>query len=172
MHSRYCDRMASRTLLLVRHAQTEDGRPGHRDEARRLTDQGLEQARALGDYLRSSYAEIDQVLCSTAERARQTVQELGLRTSPQPLDRLYNAGADDIIEVIRELPTSAQVALLVGHAPALGSVAAELADPESSDADAVQILETRFPAGALAVLEVEGDWSELTAVRLISIRLP
>ena len=43
-----------RTLLLLRHAQTEDTRPGGRDIDRQLTAEGEEQARAVGTFLAES----------------------------------------------------------------------------------------------------------------------
>lgn len=40
--------MVRRTVLLLRHAQTEDSRPGGRDHDRRLTAEGDAQERAVG----------------------------------------------------------------------------------------------------------------------------
>ncbi|HKH54608.1 MAG TPA: histidine phosphatase family protein [Propionibacteriaceae bacterium] len=41
-----------RSLLVLRHAQTEDMRPGRRDVERRLTANGERQAAEAGEYLR------------------------------------------------------------------------------------------------------------------------
>ena len=40
-----------RTLLVLRHAQTEDVRPGSKDSERRLTPDGERHAVEVGDYL-------------------------------------------------------------------------------------------------------------------------
>ena len=71
-----------RSLLVLRHAQTEDVRPGGRDTERRLTADGERQAAAAAEYLRQRGITVDTVLCSSAARARQTLDllKLGGRT--------------------------------------------------------------------------------------------
>src|SRR4249920_1572761 len=155
-----------RTLLVLRHAQTEDTRPGSKDSERRLTPDGEREALEVGDYLRSQGITVDAVLCSSAARARQTLELLKLGDELDPdhveiADRFYNAGADTLIDAVRELPDDCRVALLVGHAPAAPSLVHELTDPASSSPEAVRAIESRFPAAALAQLEFDGDWSEI-----------
>ena len=161
-----------RTLMLLRHGKTEDSRPGHRDDARRLTPAGEQQAAELGDHLRREHTQPDVVLCSSATRARQTVEALGLTAPVQVLDRLYEAGGDEIVALIRDLDDDIEHVLVVGHSPALPAVAQELADPDTSDPAGLGTLERHFPAGALATLSVDGTWSELDRASLLSIRLP
>ena len=161
-----------RTLMLLRHGKTEDSRPGHRDDARRLTPAGEQQATELGDHLRREHVQVDVVLCSSATRARQTVEALGLTAPVDVADRLYKAGGDEILALIRDLDDDVEHVLVVGHSPALPAVAQELADPDASDPEALGTLERRFPAGALATLSVNGTWSELDRASLVSIRLP
>ena len=158
--------------MLMRHATTEDSRPGRRDDARRLTRQGERQAAQVGDHLRRESVQIDVVLCSSATRARQTAEALRLTAPVVVTDRLYKAGGDDVLALIRELDERVRHALVVGHSPALPAVAQELADPDASDREAVDTLERRFPAAALATLIVDGTWADLDRAALVSIRLP
>jgi phosphohistidine phosphatase len=166
-----------RTLLILRHAQTEDVRPGSKDSERRLTPDGERQAQEVGDYLRSRGISIDTVLCSSAARARQTLDLLKLddRLDPDRVeiaDRFYNAGTDTLINAVRELPDDCHVALLVAHAPGAPGVVYELVDPTASAPEAVKAIEGRFPAAALARLQFEGDWSEIETGSLVSVRMP
>ena len=108
-----------RTLMLLRHGKTEDSRPGHRDDARRLTPAGEQQAAELGDHLRREQVQPDVVLCSSATRARQTVEALGLAAPVEVTDRLYKAGGDEILALIRDLDHDVEQVLVVGHSPAL-----------------------------------------------------
>src|SRR5215212_8827275 len=90
-----------RSLLVLRHAQTEEARPGRRDKERRLTPDGQRQATEAGDHLRTLGITVDTVLCSSAARARQTLELLKLderRASGQVdvADRFYNAGTDTL----------------------------------------------------------------------------
>jgi len=166
-----------RTLLVLRHAQTEDIRPGSRDSGRRLTPGGERDAQQVGGYLREQGIEIDEVLCSSAVRARQTLEFLKLNDQLDPdhveiAHRFYNADSDTLIDAVRELPEDCQVALLVGHAPGAPTLVHELIDPASSDVDAVTAIESRFPVAGLARLEFEGDWSQLGSASLVSFQMP
>jgi phosphohistidine phosphatase len=166
-----------RTLLVLRHAQTEDVRPGSKDSERRLTPDGERHAEQVGDYLRNQGIRVDAVLSSSAARARQTLDLLKLDDQLDPdrveiADRFYNAGTDTLINAVRELPDDCQVALLVGHAPGAPGVVYELTDPTISAPEAVTAIEGRFPAAALARLEFEGDWSEVETGSLVSVRMP
>jgi phosphohistidine phosphatase len=166
-----------RTLLVLRHASTEDVRPGSKDSERRLTLDGERDALELGDYLRAQGITVDAVLCSSAARARQTLELLKLddrllQDRVEIADRFYNAGADTLINAVRELPDDSHAALLVGHAPGAPSVVYELADPTTSSPEALRAIEGRFPAAALAQLEFDGDWSGVLAASLVSVRMP
>ena len=165
-----------RTVLLLRHAQTEDTRPGGRDLDRRLTAEGEEQARVLGAFLAGQGVSVDAILCSTAVRTRQTLAGLGL--SLPDASRLevsadyYNAGSDSLVETLRGLDEDCRTVLLVGHAPGVPAVAYELADPETSDPAALAAIDGRFPAATLARLEFTGDWADLETAALVGVRLP
>ena len=166
-----------RTLLVLRHAQTEDVRPASRDRERRLTPDGQRHALEVGDYLRTQGITVDTVMCSSAARARQTLEllRLGDQLSPDRVevaDRFYNAGADTLINAIRELPDDCRVALLVGHAPGAPGLVYEMTDPATSTPEAVSTIEGRFPAAALARLHFDGDWSGVATGSLVSVRMP
>ena len=166
-----------RTLIALRHAQTEDVRPGGHDLDRRLTAHGEEQARAVGDFLREQGITVDTVLCSAAVRARRTLELLGLPTGddgPQTTisEQFYSAGTDSLIEAVRALPEDGVCALLVGHAPGLPGVVYEVVDPDTADPGAWAAMERGFPAAALARLEWTGGWADLGTARLVSVRLP
>ena len=120
---------------------------------------------------------VDTVLCSSAARARQTLDLLKLGDQLDPdrveiADRFYNAGTDTLINAVRELPDDCHVALLVGHAPGAPGVVYELTDQTTSTPEAVSAIEGRFPAAALAQLEFDGDWSAMDAGSLVSVRIP
>lgn len=163
--------MVRRTVLLLRHAQTEDSRPGGRDDDRRLTTDGEAQARAVGAALTA--LPVDAVLCSSAVRTRQTFELLEVGIAAQDVDvsrDYYNAGSDTLLAALRALNDDYRCVLLVGHAPGLPSVAYELADPESSDPAALAAIDGRFPVATLARLEFIGAWAELETAALVDVR--
>jgi phosphohistidine phosphatase len=161
-----------RRLMLLRHAQTENVRPGSRDRDRRLTEDGERQAIAVGEYLRGVGVGIDLLICSSAARAQQTAELLGLAAPIEVSDQLYNAGGETILTLIGEVEDDAERVLLVGHAPGLPWVAGALADPETSDPEALATIEYRFPPATLAILDVAETWAELEHAALVAVRLP
>ncbi len=145
-----------RTLLVMRHAQA-GGQPGVADEQRPLTSGGEAAARSAGRWLLSEGLIPGQVLCSTARRTRQTWQRvrgaLGaaagqVQVSFEP--RVYQAGAKELLDLVRECPGGVNVLLLVGHNPAVHQFASGLTERH----------DLGFPAGALAVVGLRGSWPD------------
>jgi phosphohistidine phosphatase len=165
-----------RCLLVLRHAQTEEIRPASRDTDRRLTEEGERHAHQAGQYIRKLGIPVDAVLCSSAVRARQTLDLLSLdqlaADRVEVADRFYNAGTDTLVEAVRQLPDDCKVALLVGHAPGAPGLVHELTDPNKSSPEAVAAIESRFPAAALARLEFDGNWSQVETCSLLAVWMP
>jgi len=163
------------TLLVLRHAETEHTRPGSTDHDRRLTPRGQDQAGAVGLWLREGGQRVDRVFCSSALRARQTFEALGLTVPEEQVeisDEFYNAGGDTMLERVRELDDTVDHVLVVGHAPGLPSLVDELTDPAASDPQALAAVDNHFPAGTLAVLRTSDDWARLGSAALVTVRLP
>jgi phosphohistidine phosphatase len=161
----------TKTLFLLRHAETEQVRPGGRDHERQLTPHGEAQARALGGWL-ASQPRVDMALCSTAARTRQTLAACAPAAPAEFTDALYNSGSDTILEAIRELSEQVDTALVVGHAPGVPGLVYDLADPGTSNPEAMATIDSRYPAGTVAVLAFDGTWSALASANLVDVRLP
>lgn len=124
-------------LVLVRHAEAAPGDP---DELRALTPAGQQQARELGDRLRSEGIEADAVLTSPLLRARETGAALGFGETVA-LDELRpGASADDVRGAIAG---RGETVVVVGHQPDCSLITAALrggAEPAFPPAGA-QIIE-------------------------------
>lgn len=153
-----------RTLVLLRHAESEPSRAGQDDGERCLTDRGREDARTIGRWLRGQGIGCDEVLCSPAQRTRETMAEVadaGCAEAEVEIEhRLYNADADGVLAVVREASQDASVVLVVGHAPGLPAAASLLADGDGS-VQAHDHLGEGYPPGSVAVLRFSGHWSDL-----------
>src|SRR3954454_22112926 len=96
------DLLMDRTLVLLRHAKAvpPESMP---DLERPLTDRGRADAAAAGRYLVAEGIEADLVLCSPAQRTRETWQyaaEAGATTADIWYDRrIYSAGTDELLDV-------------------------------------------------------------------------
>lgn len=159
-----------KTLYILRHAKAApEGREG--DAERPLAKRGRKAAAVMGDYLASLRPPPRLVLCSSARRTRETLDEILplLDPAPQVLyeEGLYLAGAGRLLERLQRLPDSVASVLVIGHNPGLHQLTAGLAEDNDALADG-------FPTAALAVLRIAGTWSvlELHEATLIDYRTP
>lgn len=161
-----------RTLVLLRHAKS--AWPDVPDHDRPLAHRGQRDAPVMGRWLRKMDHVPDQVLCSTAQRARETWQLAQAKLRAQPpvrFDRrVYLASATELLELIRRAPPATKTLLIVGHDPGVPELALALAGPVppatgDAERDAVRAMSehmaAKFPTAAIAVLEFSGSWNQL-----------
>lgn len=120
----------TRQLILLRHAQALPAQAGQEDHARPLSAAGQREAEAAADFI-AARAAPQQVLCSTAQRTRETAARvcprLGL-TAIRYEPRIYEATAGQLLALL-EAEAEADCLLLVGHNPGLEQLLALLAPP-------------------------------------------
>ncbi|MGZ6793531.1 MAG: SixA phosphatase family protein [Mycobacteriales bacterium] len=139
------------TLVLLRHAKTE---PHRADDISRVLDpRGRADAAAAGAWLRGQGLVPDRVVCSPAARTRETWERAAVG-GPEPVhdERVYDATAEELLEVLRETPDGVGVLVLVGHNPGVERLAWQLDDsPEARERT-----DRGLPTCALAVFDVAG----------------
>lgn len=135
--------MASHRLLLIRHAQTEQGTP---DETRKLTDRGRRDAAAIGTWLESAGVVPDAVVVSPATRARQTWELTAVDASVTVDDRIYDNRPEGLMAIAREAEESVRVLAIVGHNPSIEWVLARQGGAGE------------VPTGTVVVFDVNGSW--------------
>jgi len=164
---------AGRTVVLLRHAKS--AWPDEPDHDRPLARRGRRDSPVMGRWLRAAGHVPDQVVCSTARRARETWQlaQAGLgATPPVSFDsRVYQASAMQLLDLVRGTAATARTLLIVGHDPGVPELALALAAASQpahagglSDAgppSAFDRMRAKFPTAALAVLEFTGSWGQL-----------
>jgi phosphohistidine phosphatase len=147
-------------LLLLRHAKSSWDDAELDDHDRPLAPRGRRAAERVGERLRDAQLAPDLVVCSTAARTRQTLELLGLEDPEVRFEkRLYGAGEDELLDLVRGLDDAAETVLVIGHNPGMQELALRLA-AAASGPDAEHLRE-RFPTAALAVYESEGGWAAL-----------
>jgi phosphohistidine phosphatase len=142
-------------LHLLRHAKAITD-PSLEDRDRPLAPEGRRAAERLAAWVRDEGLRVDLVLCSPARRARETLEPIARALGVGRLEfeeELYQADDAGLCERIRSLPDGVVNVLLVGHNPAIHTLASMLAG-SGQDLDA---LRERFPAGAWATLSFELD---------------
>ncbi|OBA70600.1 hypothetical protein A5641_12175 [Mycobacterium sp. 1554424.7] len=148
------------TLLLMRHAKSDypEGVPDH---DRPLAPRGIREAGLAGDWLRANVSGVDAVLCSTATRARQTLDRTGIDAPVRYSGRLYGATPGTMIDEINRTADDVGTLLVIGHEPTMSGLALVLAEDDGTNIAVVERISTKFPTSAIAVLAVPGAWKGL-----------
>jgi len=164
-----------KTLHLLRHAKSSWKFADLDDHDRPLNKRGKAAAAALAQHLLAGKVRPDLVLCSTALRARQTLDPLATALAPRRviLDRaLYSASPQALLKYLRETPEEVREALLIGHNPALHELALLLGDP--SALARLPGAGDKFPTAAFASFTLKGRWAALRpqTARLAAYLIP
>jgi phosphohistidine phosphatase len=167
------------TLYLLRHAKSSWETPTLHDHDRPLAPRGIRACAVMAEHLRERRIAPDLVLCSTAARARRTLENIidGFAAPPriEYEAAIYEAPAETLLDVLRRVaaatllkpaPTAGErdlaepgTVMLIGHQPGIGDLATTLAASGERLAD----LEEKFPTAALATLEFDHRWADLSA---------
>ena len=145
-----------RTLFLLRHAKSSWKDPSLSDQDRPLAPRGRRDAKRMARYANSQGVRPELVLCSSARRARATLEELLPALGPDAAvcidDDLYGAEVADLLARLRGIGAPVKSVLVVGHNPGLQDLAIRLAG--DGEPLAMEQLTAKFPTGALAVLDL------------------
>ncbi len=149
-------------LYVLRHAKSA-WPDGVADAERPLAGRGRRDAPAAGRWLWAAARPPELVICSPAQRTRET-WELAhgeLAADPRVVhdDRVYAAELPELLDVLRETPERARTVLLVAHQPGVQELTLALAG--AARGDALDRVREKFPTSAIAVLEMDTPWSAL-----------
>ncbi|MFA6157343.1 histidine phosphatase family protein [Mesorhizobium sp.] len=161
--------MATKQLLLLRHAKSSWDGADLDDFDRPLAERGLMAAKLMGRELAARGWLPDQALVSPALRTRDTWRLVAAELPRQPrvsfAEALYDASSTHVLNQIREADPSSACLVVVGHNPGLEDLARGLAS-STSEAKAHKRLEEKFPTAALARFVFDGEWQALSSARL------
>src|SRR5262245_41251119 len=145
------------TLSLLRHAKSSWSDPRLKDFERPLNDRGETAAPRMGAFMARRGLAPDLILCSTAVRARQTLNLVlpHLKGAPAVAyeDALYLASSATMLKRLHKVPAGVSHIMIVGHDPGMQTLAMELAG--SGRADDLERLAQKFPTAGLAVIVFE-----------------
>jgi phosphohistidine phosphatase len=154
-----------KTLVLMRHAKSAWDNADLPDTDRPLSPRGQKAAPLMAERLRKAGYRPDIVLCSTAKRARETMdlmaEALPKKAKIQQLKELYMAVPREMLNAVAKMPDSAETVMLIGHNPGMGSLAAWLAG--DGDSELLRKVRRKFPTAAIAVVTFDvAHWSEVS----------
>ncbi len=148
-------------LLLLRHAEARGFDSGP-DRERSLTDDGANDAAALGLLIKKQNYTPDYIFCSPAKRTQQTLEQLfleGVKTQkPEPL---YNSPCGDLLNFIQETNDDVQTLMVIAHNPGIYQLAAMLAAEGDNDS-LTRLMSGGYRPATLSVLNLGADkWSAI-----------
>ena len=149
-------------LWLLRHAKSSWDEPDLADHDRPLSARGERDAQRMRRYLEDEVADPALVLCSSASRARQTLELVtpALRGDPDIRieAELYTFDATVLLSRLRAMGTTAEPVMIVGHNPAIQELSLNIVGSGKE----LAVMAEKYPTGALAEIEVTGDtWGGL-----------
>lgn len=140
-------------LILMRHGKAST--IADHDFIRALSREGEEEVVKVGHKIVKENIKIDEIVCSTAVRAKQTMDifcresQLVIKTKRMN-DLIYGATAAELFKVINEFGL-VDVVMIVGHNPGLGDVASRLLATHQL-----------FSTATLAILDFDtNDWQNV-----------
>ncbi len=112
-----------KTLILMRHAKSSWNHPNLSDHQRPLNRRGRRDAPRMGAFLQEQGIEVDAILCSSAQRTRETLslflEEYTFENEEQYLNELYHADLRDYIDILANLSGEIERAMIIGHNPTI-----------------------------------------------------
>ncbi|MGA9159386.1 MAG: histidine phosphatase family protein [Actinomycetota bacterium] len=160
-------------LLLLRHAKSSWDDPALSDHERPLAARGHRAADRMAEHLRSEIPDADLILCSSALRTRETLQRMASAFGDPEVaveDGLYGASDEELLDRLHGVPDRFETVALIGHNPGIWDLATTVAGSGTE----LDRMHSKFPTGALAVLEFDGRWGDLApgGARLASFVTP
>lgn len=142
-----------RTLIVIRHAKTEEQKEHQTDFERNLTERGKNNAQQMAKRLADKGYQPDLILTSSANRTEQTteiVKKAGRFSSAkkQSTQELYHATPDKIESAIMSVDDEVQTLMVVGHNPGISEFV--------FDCDSKSI-SSSMPTSAVAVFTFKAD---------------
>jgi len=142
-----------KTLYLLRHSKTNAESSSGKDIDRTLTERGVRDAAAVGEFILDIQPLPQIIVSSTAVRARETAAAVNeqMRLEIQFDQRIYEARVSTLLEVISELPRGIISVMLIGHNPGFE----DLLNYLTGEAVAM-------PTSALAIIDIKNaEWNSI-----------
>ena len=118
------------TLYLLRHAKSSWDDDSKHDFERSLANRGRKAAALIGEFIHEKRMDFDLVLVSTAVRTRETIELIEERAKFRGEirydERIYEATASQLLEIIAQIDNDRRNVLLVGHNPGIEELLALL----------------------------------------------
>ncbi|NVK33118.1 MAG: histidine phosphatase family protein [Rhodobacteraceae bacterium] len=151
---------------MLRHAKSSWTDPTQRDIDRPLNDRGQTASALIAQYMSEQNLKPDRILCSTAQRTRQTLQILQDVWHEDSIDlefhrSLYDDMEETYLPIIRREGKSAQTLMVIAHNNAIHATAMTLLGKDPHDL--AEDMAFKYPTGTLSVFSFDiQNWQNLS----------
>jgi phosphohistidine phosphatase len=139
----------------LRHAKSSWDNPQLDDFARPLAPRGIGAMDLVGKFMAEVGISPELVLCSPAQRTRQTLELLAPCLPEKPATKfprkLYHASAGELLQTVRNAGDDYSHIMLIGHNEGIKHLILKLSG-SSSDAQHMKAIRKKFPTAALVSL--------------------
>ena len=122
-----------KTLILVRHAESESPKKMLQDYERPLKKEGAIDAEKIGQYLKSNIYIPDYILTSGAQRTLETAQVIFQQLFDTLISihenrLIYGASVSEMKKLIKNFDNQYSAAMVIGHNPTITSLTNEISN--------------------------------------------
>ena len=150
-------------IFLLRHAKSDWSTMGQQDFDRGLASRGIKDISLISDYVKKNNFKLDEVLCSSANRTKETFDlcadgfDFDIKNAKY-YDELYYGNHESIIDLLVNVNQSANSVLVVGHNPTMHILLEQLTG--------LSII--KYPTSTLAQIILQKEWKDLLLKVVIS----
>lgn len=147
-------------LILLRHGKSDWSQPVS-DYNRPIKKRGFREAGRVGEWLLAQDLVPEQIICSAAQRARETAARVAEtmefnEDNIQFNESIYMADVSELLDAIATTSPDCERLMVVGHNPGLEDLLFYLTDNVDIPEDGKVL-----PTATIAVLETESEWDAL-----------
>ena len=136
-------------LYLLRHGDSASKQLGGSDKERQLTANGMKESMQIGSFLQKNGVCLDQIISSTAERAKNTTQIVSdaMRSDADKIifhEELYDASFRTFFDLLLKTEDHLNHVMFVGHNPTITYVAEYLTGESIGDLSTCGLVMIQF----------------------------
>ena len=153
-----------KTVILMRHAKSAWDSPELADIDRPVAPRGIAAGEKMAAWLKKHMLNPQLIMCSTARRARDTLElirpALPKTVKTRLMQELYMALPRELLTCLAKAPGGLDEVMVIGHNPGLHDFASWVIG--TGEKKAVSDLRKKFPTAAIAVITFDTpNWSSL-----------
>jgi len=155
----------AKTLYILRHAKSVQNADTDDDHERPINKRGEKSCVTMGNYIKEQNLVPEQILCSTALRAKQTInnimQTVGIDTPIEYKKSLYMAMPLEVLEEVKEVGDETNKLMIVFHNPGAHKLALSLIG--DGVPRYIQHINSEYPTCALAAITFDiSSWKDIS----------